>query len=147
MMSTKTQIKNNSFEEVELKPSFRLPSIIVIFGLLLLLLPIKLWISIVITSFGFFLLIQSFTLRLRFTNKDLIVLQFNRELRRFPFKNWIAWRILWPKFPGLFYFREVASPHLLPIIFDPESLETQLRLHLPKLESKIQSQNSSNKSK
>ena len=37
---------------------------------------------------------------------DLIVMQLGNELRRFPFKNWIAWRIILPELPGFLYFRE-----------------------------------------
>ena len=62
------------------------------------------------------------------------MIQLGRELRRFPFDKWIAWRILLPQLPGLLYFREEASPHLLPILFNPKSLETQLRLRVKDLE-------------
>ena len=85
-------------------------------------------------SFGFFLLIQSFILRLEFTPNDLVVFQFGRELRRFPYKNWLAWRLFLPELPGIFYFREEASPHLLPILFNPTALTNQLRLRLGHLE-------------
>ena len=124
-----------SSKEVILPPSYQLPLIIVAIG------PLLLWLwnplpTIIISSFGLFLLLQSFTLKLKFTQEDLIVLQLGRELRRFPFKNWIAWRILFPKLPGFFYFREEASPHLLPILFDPKELEAQLKLRVASLEIK-----------
>ena len=127
--------ENQSNEEsVTLSPSFRLPILIIILGLLFLVTPIHPWPTIVISSFGFFLLLQSFTLKLNFTKKDLIVTQLGRELRRFPFKNWIAWRIILPKLPGFLYFREEASPHLLPILFEVKSLKEQLRLRVKELE-------------
>jgi len=36
--------------------------------------------------------------------------------------------------PGFLYFREEASPHLLPILFDINSLKEQLRLRVKGLE-------------
>ena len=101
----------------------------------LILLPTSIWPSILVTIFGIFLLVQSFILRLEFTSKDLIVWQLGNELRRFPFKTWLAWRILFPKLPGILYFREEASPHLLPILFDPKTLENQLKSKVGKFET------------
>ena len=127
-------------QNVVLKPSPRLPLFITIFGLLLFPVPLHPWPSIVISSFGLFLLLQTFTLRLEFTPKDLIVKQLGRELRRFPFQNWLAWRLILPGLPGLLYFREKASPHLLPILFDPKMLEAQLKLRVGSLEASKQTQ-------
>ncbi len=119
---------------VILSPSYRLPCFIIFIGLLFLITPFHPWPAIVISSFGFFLLLQSFTLKLKFTKEDLIVMQLGNELRRFPFKNWIAWRIIFPQLPGFLYFREEASPHLLPILFEVNSLREQLRLRVKDLE-------------
>ena len=119
---------------VILSPSFRLPFFIILIGLLFLITPLHPWPTIIISSFGFFLLLQSFTLKLKFTKDDLIVMQLGNELRRFPFKNWIAWRIVLPQLPGFLYFREEASPHLLPILFEVNSLREQLRLKVKDLE-------------
>ena len=132
-------------DSVILSPSYRLPIIIIFVGLLLLITPFQPWLTIVISSFGFFLLLQSFTLKLKFTNEELIVIQLGNELRRFPFKNWIAWKIILPKLPGFLYFREEASPHLLPILFEVNSLKEQLRLRVKNLE--IQKEVDSSKSK
>jgi len=121
-------------DSVILLPSYRLPIFIILFGLLFLITPFHPWPTIIISSFGFFLLLQSFTLKLKFTKDDLIVMQLGNELRRFPFKNWIAWRLILPQLPGFFYFREEASPHLLPILFDVNSLREQLRLRVKDLE-------------
>ena len=128
--------KRNDKESVILSPSYRLPLVIILIGIPFLLIPFTFspWPTILISSFGLFLLLQSFTLRLKFTKNDLIVMQLGRELRRFPFDKWIAWRILLPQLPGFLYFREEASPHLLPILFEPKSLETQLRLRVKDLE-------------
>ena len=130
MTSENTLDKNN----VILTPSYRLPIFIIFIGLLFLITPFHPWPTIVISSFGFFLLLQSFTLKLKFTKDDLIVMQLGNELRRFPFKNWIAWKIIFPQLPGLLYFREEASPHLLPILFEVNSLREQLRLRVKDLE-------------
>ena len=132
-------------ENVILSPSYRLPIFIIFVGLLFLITPFRPWPTIVITSFGFFLLLQSFTLKLKFTKDDLIVMQLGNELRRFPFKNWIAWRIILAELPGFLYFREEASPHLLPILFEVNSLKEQLRLRVKFLE--IQKEVDSSKSK
>ena len=92
-------------DSVILSPSYRLPIFIIFVGLLFLITPFNPWPTIVISSFGLFLLLQSFTLKLKFTKEDLIVIQLGNELRRFPFKNWIAWRIILPQLPGFLYFR------------------------------------------
>ena len=134
-MSINTQTNLDPSQSVILKPFFRLPLLIIILGITLIILPVNYWISIGISIFGLFLLVQSFILRLEFTPNDLIVWQLKRELRRFPFKSWLAWRIFLPQLPGILYFREEASPHLLPILFDPQTLEAQLKLRVGSLET------------
>ena len=141
-MTSKNSLDKDS---VILSPSYRLPIFIIFAGLLFLITPLNPWPTIVISSFGFFLLLQSFTLKLKFTKDDLVVMQLGNELRRFPFKNWIAWRIILPKLPGFLYFREEASPHLLPILFEVNSLKEQLRLRVKDLE--IEKEVDSSKSK
>ena len=126
--------KKDTSDEVILKPMYRLPVLIILTGLIILITPAAKWIAITINIFGLFLLIQSFTLKLKFTSKDLIVLQLGKEIRRFPYQQWLSWRIFFPKLPGIFYFRETASPHLLPILFDEEMLESQLRQRVGSLE-------------
>ena len=121
-------------DSVILSPSYRLPMFIISIGLLFLITPLHPWPTVVISSFGFFLLLQCFTLKLKFTGEDLVVMQLGNELRRFPFKNWIAWKIILPQLPGFLYFREEASPHLLPILFEVSSLKDQLRLRVKDLE-------------
>ncbi len=130
-MTSKNPLDKDS---VILSPSYRLPIFIILIGLLFFITPFHPWPTIIISSFGFFLLLQSFTLKLKFTNDDLIVMQLGNELRRFPFKNWIAWKIILPQLPGFLYFREEASPHLLPILFEVDSLKEQLRLRVKDLE-------------
>ncbi len=126
----------NKSDEIVLTPMYRLPLIIVLIGIFLFLAPIPNYIGITISIFGLFLLIQSFTLKIKLTLEDFIVLQLGKEIRRFPFKNWMAWRIFLPQLPGILYFRETASPHLLPILFDIDLLKSQLQLRVGSLEIK-----------
>ena len=132
--SSADSANKNKNDSICLSPSPRLPLLICVLGLALLPLPLHPWPSLVVSSFGGFLLLQAYTLRIEFTKEALVVSQLGRELRRFPFENWLAWRILFPALPGILYFREKASPHLLPILFDPVNLENQLRLRVGTLE-------------
>ena len=83
--------------------------------------------------FGGFLLLQTWLLRLQFTDSALVVLRSGHEIRRFPYAQWLAWRLFWPGVPVLFYFREERSIHLLPVLFDAIALRRQLQTHLPHL--------------
>jgi len=123
-------------EEIVLAPMHRLPILITLIGVPLLFTPFSNLIGIAISIFGLFLLIQSFTLKVKFTSEDFIVLQLGKEIRRFPFKAWLSWRILLPQLPGILYFRETASPHLLPILFDIDMLKSQLELRVGSLQIK-----------
>ena len=134
-MTISSQPELDPSKSVVLKPAHRLPLLITGLGLIWLTFAGALWPPIALISFGLFLLIQSFILRLEFTPNDLVVWQLGRELRRFPFKSWLAWRLFLPQLPGILYFREEASPHLLPILFDPAALESQLKLRVGSLES------------
>ena len=117
---------------VTLKPDVRLPLLVVALGLALL--PLSPWPTLVVVLFGLFLLIQSASLRLEFKEDALIVWQNSRELRRFPYDQWLSWRLFAPWLPGLFYFRETQSIHFLPILFSPKELREQLELRVGALE-------------
>ena len=78
---------------VTLKPDARLPLLVVALGLALLPLPLSPWPTLVVVLFGLFLLIQSASLRLEFKEDALIVWQNSRELRRFPYDQWLSWRL------------------------------------------------------
>ena len=130
----KAQTKKH--EPITISPSFQLPIILLILSFMLLFLHIGNWPTIIFASFSFFLLLQSFTLRIKITNEDFIVLQLGREIRTFPFKNWISWKFFFPIIPGIFYFREKSSPHLLPILFNPEQLKNELLKKVESLEIK-----------
>ena len=128
-------IKNPKVEEsVTISPSFQLPIILIALSFSLLFLKIGSFPTIISASFSFFLLLQSFTLRIKISKDDFIVLQFGKEIRRFPFKNWLTWKLFLPSLPGIFYFREKSSPHLLPILFNPEQLRDQLKDKVGELE-------------
>ncbi len=127
---------NSSPANVTLAPDPRLPLLVVGLGAALLLLPLPWnpWPTLVVVLFGLFLLIQTASLRLEFEERALIVWQNGRELRRFPYDQWLAWRLFAPWLPGLFYFRETKSIHFLPILFSPKELREQLESRLGTLE-------------
>lgn len=107
-------------ETVELAPSYAIP-----IGLVLLALPlffVQPWVSGAVALFAVFLLFQTATIRLRFTETALDVYRGETCLRHFPYQDWQNWRIFWFNLPILFYFREVNSIHFLPILFDPKLL-------------------------
>ena len=128
-------IKNSNLEDsVTISPSFQLPLILIALSFFLLFLNIGTYPTIISASFSFFLLLQAFTLRIKISQDDFIVLQLGKEIRRFPFKNWLTWKLFLPNLPGIFYFREKSSPHLLPILFNPEELRDQLKDKVGELE-------------
>tara|TARA_B100001079_G_scaffold23489_1_gene18086 strand:- start:209 stop:610 length:402 start_codon:yes stop_codon:yes gene_type:complete len=128
-------IKNSNLEDsVTISPSFQLPLILIALSFSLLFLNIGTYPTIISASFSFFLLLQAFTLRIKISQDDFIVLQLGKEIRRFPFKNWLTWKLFLPNLPGIFYFREKSSPHLLPILFNPEQLRDQLKDKVGELE-------------
>ena len=106
----------NPLPNVILRPDPRLPLLVVGLGAALLPLPWHPWPTLVVVVFGLFLLIQTASLRLEFEERALIVWQNGRELRRFPYEHWLAWRLFAPWLPGLFFFRETKSIHFLPIL-------------------------------
>ena len=128
-------IKSSNHEDsVTISPSFQLPLILIALSFSLLFLNIGTYPTIISASFSFFLLLQAFTLRIKISQDDFIVLQLGKEIRRFPFKNWLTWKLFLPNLPGIFYFREKSSPHLLPILFNPEQLRDQLKDKVGELE-------------
>lgn len=108
-------------ETITLSPNYTLPICIILLALPLVL--VNLWLSLVVSLFGLFLIIQTATIRLRFTQTDLEVYRSEQMIRVFPYSDWLSWRIFWTGVPILFYFREVKSIHFLPIIFDSKTLK------------------------
>ena len=113
----------------------RLPLVVIGLSAGLLPLPCHPWPTLVVALLGLFLLIQSFSLKLEFADQALVVWQNGRELRRFPYDQWLAWRLFASWLPGLFYFRETKSIHFLPILFNPKQLLQQLELKVGALET------------
>jgi len=128
--------KSTKQEPITISPAFQLPIILIILSFMLLFLNIGYWPTIVSGSFSFFLLLQTFTLRIKITNEAFVVLQLGKEIRTFPFKNWISWKLFLPVIPIIFYFREKSSPHLLPILFNSEQLKNELLKKVELLEIK-----------
>ncbi len=128
-MTTATPI--SSQQTIELAPNFTLP-IAITFGAIPLLL-VQPWVSAIIALFGLFLLFQSLTIRLKFTETTLEVYRSDKMIRSFPYREWQNWRIFWPQVPILFYFKEVKSIHFLPILFDPKMLQTCLEQRCPRI--------------
>lgn len=75
---------------------------------------------------------QTATIRLQFTENALDVYRSGTLIRRFPYQEWLNWRIFWSPVPILFYFREVKSIHFLPVLFDPKMLQTCLEQRCPR---------------
>ena len=110
--------------DLELQPRFWVPLGVVGLGLACGLLS---WIAAaVVVLFGCFLMLQTALLRLRFEAEALVVTRSGDEIRRFPYSDWMGWRVFWPAVPVLFYFREVKSIHFLPMLFDAKALNEQL---------------------
>ncbi len=119
---------------VTISPSPRLPLLILLLGPALLPLPWHPWTTLVNSLIALALLIQSYSLRLEFAPETLIVWRGDQELRRFPYDDWISWRLFWSEFPTVLYFRERKSPHLIPVLFNADELREQLRTRVGNLE-------------
>ena len=89
-----------STQTVELAPSYTLPIALMLAAIPFIL--VQVWVSLAVALFSVFLLIQTATLRLRFTATDLDVYRGNSLIRRFPYQEWQNWRIFWPPVPILF---------------------------------------------
>jgi hypothetical protein len=116
-------------QTVELKPSYKIPLVLILVAIPLFWL--QPWVSLVVGLFGLFLMWQTVTIRLKFTDVALDVYRSNQLIRSFPYADWNNWKIFWQPVPILFYFREVKSIHFLPIIFDPNTLKTCLEERCP----------------
>ena len=111
-----------------LAPRPWLPLAVVALGIACLLL--NPWAALVVNLLGLFLLIQSQLLRLQFSGDALLVWSGQQVLRRFPYSEWLGWKLFWGPLPVLFYFREQRSIHLLPVLFDATALREQLNSHV-----------------
>jgi Protein of unknown function (DUF3119) len=114
---------------VQLAPSYAIPITLIVAAMPLFFL--NAWVGGVLALFALFLLIQTATLRLCFTETALDIYRGESLLRRFPYADWQTWQIFWFNVPILFYFKEVKSIHFLPILFDPKMLKTCLEQRCP----------------
>lgn len=128
-MTSSTAPIPTATETVELAPHYPIPIVLVLLALPLSL--IQIWGGAILALFGLFLLFQTVSLRLRFTDVALEVYRGETQIRRFPYQEWQNWRIFWFNLPILFYFREVKSIHFLPILFDPKMLRICLEQRCP----------------
>ncbi|AKN61045.1 hypothetical protein WB44_07965 [Synechococcus sp. WH 8020] len=119
---------------VIISPSPRLPLLILLLSASLWFLPLSPWPTLVVGLFSVFLLVQTYILKLEFSEEDLVVWRGQEELRRFPFNEWMSWRLFAPWLPGLFYFRESKNIHFLPILFNPAELQEQLEQRVGQLQ-------------
>lgn len=88
--------------------------------------------GLVLAIFSIFLFIQTAILQLTFSADALLVTRRSWgapavEIKRFPYKEWQYWKIFWPRFPVLFYFREINSIHFLPMLFNANQLQSELK--------------------
>jgi hypothetical protein len=116
---------------VVLAPRPWVPLGVVLLGLAALAL--NAWAALIVSLFGLFLLVQSQLLRLQFSDDALLVWRGETVLRRFPYSDWLGWKLFWGPLPVLFYFREQRSIHLLPVLFDATTLREQLQQRLSAL--------------
>lgn len=130
---TATSSSINSTQTVELAPSYALPLVLVSVSIPLLL--VQKVVSLAIALFGLFLMYQAATIRLKFTETALDIYRQEDLIRRFPYQEWLNWRIFWSSVPILFYFKEVNSIHFLPMLFDPKMLQACLEQRCPRKEN------------
>ena len=128
---TSTTSPTTPTQTVELSPSYALPLALIFLAVPISLL--KIWVGFPIALFGLFLMFQTITLRLQFTDTALDIYRSETLIRRFPYQDWLNWRIFWTPVPILFYFKEVKSIHFLPIIFDPNMLKACLEERCPRI--------------
>lgn len=119
-----------STEVVELAPDFKIPVFLILIAVGLSF--ISLWLSGAIAILGLFLTIQTFLIRIQFSDDALDVLRSGKVIRSFPYSEWLNWEIFWSPVPILFYFKEVNSIHFLPIIFNSKTLADCLHKHYPR---------------
>ena len=121
---------NTDTTDIELSPNFTIPICLILIAAGLSF--VSLWLGGAIAILGLFLTVQTFLIRLQFTNDALKVMRSGNVIRSFPYSEWLNWEIFWSPIPILFYFKEVNSIHFLPIIFDAKTLRNCLEQHYPR---------------
>lgn len=131
MTPTPTSTSTPLSGTVILTPSYAIPIVLVAIALPIFL--FQPWVAGILALFGLFLLFQTITLRLHFTPTALEVYRGEKQIRQFPYQEWINWRIFWFNLPILLYFRETKSIHFVPILFDPKTLQACLEQRCPQV--------------
>jgi hypothetical protein len=116
-------------QDVELKPSYILPIVLILGSLALI--TVQAILAGLVSIFGLFLMLQTAIIRLKFTSDTLEVYRSQKLIRSFPYRDWLNWKIFWKPLPILFYFKEVKSIHFLPMLFDAKMLQTCLEERCP----------------
>lgn len=127
---TTAELSTSTKQTIKLKPSYVLSLVLTLGSIPLLF--VQPWVAGIVSVFGLFLLFQTVTINLLFTQTALEVYRSDKLIRSFPYSEWLNWRIFWSPIPILFYFKEVQSIHFLPIIFDPKTLKACLEEHCPR---------------
>lgn len=126
-----TSAASPATQTIELAPSYALPLVLIVAAIPILL--VQKWFGLALSFFGVFLLVQAATIRLQFTETALDIYRSGQMIRRFPYQEWLNWRIFWLPVPILFYFKEVRSIHFLSVLFDPKGRESCLEQRCPKI--------------
>jgi hypothetical protein len=88
-------------------------------------------VGVAVMIFGAFLVFQTATVRIIFAAEQFEVWQYGKRVIGFPYKEWQKWQVFWPPLPILFYFREIYSPHFIPMLFDHRILRENLKKFIP----------------
>jgi Protein of unknown function (DUF3119) len=130
MTELSPELSNVSAVPTELAPSYNISMVLI--AAVIPLVWLQLWVGAGVGIFGLFLLVQTALIRLRFTSTALEVYRSGKEIRSFPYGDWVEWQIFWQPLPVLFYFREVKSIHFLPVLFQPQELRACLEKYCPR---------------
>ena len=125
-----TNVEATSNDVIELAPNFTIPVVLLVLAGISAV--VSWWVAGAISILGLFLTLQTFLIRLHFTDRALEVLRSGKVIRTFPYSEWTNWEIFWSPLPILFYFKEVNSIHFLPIIFDAKALANCLQKYYPR---------------
>ena len=77
-------------QTIELTPSYKIPLVLIVAALPFVV--VQKWVSLAIALLGIFLLIQTLTIRLKFTERALEVYRLEKLLRNFPYHDMIHWK-------------------------------------------------------
>eukprot|EP00741_Cyanophora_paradoxa_P006703 tig00001033_g6484.t1 len=124
-------------ETTVIMPSYRVPLGLAAIDLALVAAKAPVALDAFVLLLALFLLRQAGALRLVFTGDSMELRTFKGDgsssvVRSFPYAEWINWRVFWPAFPVIVFWRETKSPHFMPMLFDAAQLKEQLK-DLPRL--------------